>query len=45
VRYVDLRFAGSVILKQGAPPSRGGVRHWAWNPATRYGGKLRHGLL
>jgi len=27
VRYVDLRFAGSVILKQGAPPSRGGVRH------------------
>src|SRR5206468_9871272 len=42
VRYVDLRFAGSVILKQGAPPSRGGVRHGAWNPATRYGGKPLH---
>ena len=27
VRYVDLRFSGSVILKSGAPSARGGVRH------------------
>lgn len=27
VQYVDLRFPGSIILKSGAPPAGGGVRH------------------